>query len=74
MENVADIISAINIAGVIAALAAWRKASIASRELTHNHGGSVKDAVSRIEAEQEKQAVKVNAIQHEIDNIVRLLS
>lgn len=74
MEQLPEILTAINIAGVISALASWRSAHKASRELTRNHGSSTKDAIVRIEVEQEKQAVKIASIQHEIDNIVRLLS
>lgn len=74
MENLPAILSAINLAGVISALAAWRSASKASRELTHDHGSSTKDAISRIELEQEKQAIKITSIQHEVDNLVRILS
>lgn len=41
------------IAGIgtfVAALGAWRKSKKAADELSPNHGGSLKDSVSRIEA------------------------
>ncbi|MDD7465478.1 MAG: hypothetical protein PUK59_04505 [Actinomycetaceae bacterium] len=59
LTELAALLGALNLAGIIASLGAWHKSSQSSAELSHNHGGSVKDAISRIEAEQKKQNEKL---------------
>lgn len=74
MEHLIPLLSAINVAGVISALAAWRSASKTSKELSHNHGSSTKDAIVRIEKEQIRQATEIKGIKKDIDHIVQIMS
>lgn len=74
MDQFIPLLSAINVAGVISALAAWRSASKTSKELSHNHGSSTKDAVNRIEKEQIRQATEIKGIKKDIDHVVQLVS
>lgn len=74
MDQFIPFLSAVNLAGVISALAAWRSASKTSKELTHNHGSSTKDAITRIEKEQIRQSAEIKGIKKDVDHIVRLIS
>lgn len=68
-DTVVALISALNIGSIIAALGAWRKAGQSTKELTHNHGSSTKDAVSRIEKTQVHQSEMIKSLGHQIGEI-----
>ena len=69
MDSFIGLISALNIAGIIASLAAFRKAGQAQAssdavhaELKPNHGSSTKDVIGRIEKAMIEQAKEIRQI------------
>lgn len=69
MGDLALFLSALNIGSIISALAAWRKASHASSELSHNHGSSTKDAIARIEKRQDTAEKQISGLGHQIGEL-----
>lgn len=69
IESFTALISALNIGSIIAALGAWRKAGQSTKELTHNHGSSTKDAVVRIEKTQAHQSEMIKSLGHQIGEL-----
>ena len=54
---------------LVAALGAWRKSSTAAKELSPNHGSSMKDSVARIEKSQELQLDMMRSLGHQMGEI-----
>lgn len=67
LAGIAAIITSLG--SFIAALVAARKAWAASSQLEHNHGGSVKDAVSRIEAQVDRTSEQVRWTSEQVKSL-----
>lgn len=69
MSEIAMLLSALNVGSILAGLAAWRKASHASSELSHNHGTSTKDSIARIEARQDATEREIVSLGHQVGEL-----
>lgn len=74
MEQIISLLSALNVAGVIAALASWRAATHTKNQLSNNHGSTVKDSIDRIEIEQRLQKQEIAHIKREIDSLIKIVA